>query len=49
MIKVTELQRKNGKRTHDLGWRIPGASTKIQKLNDKGHLGWLKRCFEGFL
>ena len=55
MTKVTGLQKKKkkkkkeiGKRTHGLGWRMPAATTKVHKLNDKGNLDWLKRCSENF-
>ena len=37
------------KRTHGLGWRMPAATTKIHKLNQKGNLDWLKTCSENFL
>ena len=40
---------KIGERTHALGCRMPVALTKVHKLNHKGNLDWLKRCFDNFL
>ena len=42
-------KKKVGKRTHDLGWRMPTVTTKVHKLNHKVNLEWLKRCPENFL
>ena len=42
-------KKKIGKQSHDFGWRMPEATTKIYKLNYKGDLDWLKRCLEHFL
>ena len=42
-------KKKIEKRTHGLGWRMPAATMKVHKLNHKGNLDWLKKCFEHFL
>ena len=41
-------KKKIGKRTHDLGWRMPADTTKVHKSSYKGNLDWLKRCSKKF-